>query len=106
MQELITICWLVLCLVAAIPAQERTDTDRPQTQEPGDRPQQQREGRPQRRGGPGGFGGPIELGPDDKQKFADPPESIVANREDIPYGKLEMVEYDSKTVGTTRKMNV
>ena len=27
-------------------------------------------------------------------------------REDIPHGKLEMIEYDSKTVGTRRKMNV
>jgi enterochelin esterase-like enzyme len=53
-----------------------------------------------------GFGGPIELGPDDKQAYADPPESIVAKRDNIPYGKLEMIEYDSKTVGTTRKMNV
>jgi GH35 family endo-1,4-beta-xylanase/enterochelin esterase-like enzyme len=106
MKKLVTICWLLLCAVAAITAQERPDTDRPQTQEPGDRARQQQWGRPQRRGGPGGFGGPIELGPDDKQNFADPPESIVANREDIPHGKLEMVEYDSKTVGTTRKMNV
>src|SRR5690348_618839 len=55
---------------------------------------------------PGGFGGPIELGPDDKQTYPDPPDSIVARRDDIPHGKLEMVEYDSKTVGTTRKMNV
>ncbi|MFN3148874.1 alpha/beta hydrolase [Bremerella sp.] len=54
----------------------------------------------------GGFGGPIELGPDDKQTYPDPPDSIVAERQDIPHGKLEMIEYESKTVGTTRKMNV
>ena len=55
---------------------------------------------------PGGFGGPIELGPDDKQTYPDPPDTINARRDDIPHGKLEMVEYESKTVGTTRKMNV
>ncbi|OYP33918.1 alpha/beta hydrolase [Rhodopirellula sp. MGV] len=55
---------------------------------------------------PRGFGGPIELGPDDKQTYPDPPETIVQKREDIPHGKLEIIEYDSKTVGTTRKMNV
>lgn len=60
---------------------------------------------PQGRRG-GGFGGPIELGPDDVQAFPDPPENITQKREDIPRGKLEMIEYESKTVGTTRKMNV
>lgn len=58
------------------------------------------------RRGRGGFGGPIELGPDDKQTYPDPPEGIVAKREDIPHGKLEMIDYESKTVGTTRKLNV
>ena len=60
--------------------------------------------RPRR--GPGGFGGPIELKPDDKPAFDDPPAGIDKQREDIPHGKLEMIEYESKTVGTTRKMNV
>lgn len=54
----------------------------------------------------GGFGGPIELGPDDKQTYPDPPNSIVEQRNDVPRGKLEMIDYESKTVGTTRKMNV
>jgi GH35 family endo-1,4-beta-xylanase/enterochelin esterase-like enzyme len=54
----------------------------------------------------GGFGGPIELGPDDKQTYPDPPETITQKRDGIARGKLEMVEYESKTVGTTRKMNV
>ncbi len=54
----------------------------------------------------GGFGGPIELDADDKQVYEDPPGTIVENRADIPHGKLEMIEYESKTVGTTRKMNV
>jgi enterochelin esterase-like enzyme len=57
------------------------------------------------RGRPG-FGGPIELGPDDKPAFADPPTGFNAKRENIPHGELKMVEYDSKTVGTRRKMLV
>jgi enterochelin esterase-like enzyme len=60
--------------------------------------------RPRR--GPGGFGGPIELTPDDKPAFDDPPAGFDKKRDDIPHGKLEMIEYESKTVGTTRKMNV
>lgn len=104
MQKLIILTWLLLCTFAALPAQERGDADRDaQTQQPGDRPLPQQPNRPQR---PGGFGGPIELGPDDKQVYADPPDSIIARRDDLPRGKLEMVEYESKTVGTTRKMNV
>ncbi len=59
-----------------------------------------------RQGRGGGFGGPIELGPDDKQVFPDPTDSIVARRENIPHGRLEMIEYASETVGTTRRMNV
>ncbi len=55
---------------------------------------------------PGGFGGPIELKPDDKPAFDDPPAGIDQKREGIPHGKLEMIEYDSKTVGATRKMQV
>jgi len=54
----------------------------------------------------GGFGGPIVLGPDDKPAFDDPPADFRAVRENIPHGKLEMIEYDSKSVGTRRKMNV
>ena len=55
---------------------------------------------------PGGFGGPIVLNPDDVQAYPEPPSGIDANRAEIPHGKLEMVEYDSKTVGTRRKMQV
>ncbi len=54
----------------------------------------------------GGFGGPIELGPDDKPAFADPPAGFNARRENVPHSALTMVEYDSKTVGTRRKMLV
>lgn len=54
-------------------------------------------------GGRGGFGGPITLGPDDKAAFPNPPEGFDKAREAIAHGKLEMVEYDSKSVGTKRK---
>ena len=65
---------------------------------------QEAPGRPNRRGG--GFGGPIVLGPDDVAAYAAPPEGFNVERNDIPRGKLEMIEYESKTVGTTRKMQV
>jgi len=52
----------------------------------------------------GGFGGPIELGPDDKAVFPDPPADFRSQRDNIARGSEEMVEYDSKTVGTRRKM--
>jgi enterochelin esterase-like enzyme len=56
--------------------------------------------------GPGRFGGPIVLGPDDKPAFPDPPAGFDARRDDIAHGKLEMIEYDSKTVGCKRKMQL
>ncbi len=59
---------------------------------------------PPQRGG--GFGGPIVLNPDDVQAYPEPPPGIDADRADIPHGKLEMIEYDSKTVGTRRRMQV
>ncbi len=54
-------------------------------------------------GGRRGFGGPIELKPDDKPAFPNPPEGFDKAREGIEHGKLEMVEYDSKSVGNKRK---
>jgi enterochelin esterase-like enzyme len=51
----------------------------------------------------GGFGGPIELGPDDKPAFPPVPEGFDRARDGIAHGKVEMVEYDSKSVGTRRK---
>jgi len=51
----------------------------------------------------GGFGGPIELGPDDKPAFPDAPAGFDQPRDGIAHGKLEMIEYDSKSVGTRRK---
>ena len=55
------------------------------------------------RGGRGGFGGPIELKPDDKPAFPNPPEAFDKEHEGIAHGKLEMVEYDSKSIGNKRK---
>jgi enterochelin esterase-like enzyme len=55
---------------------------------------------------PGRFGGPIVLGPDDQPAFPNPPPGFDVPRDGIAHGKLEMVEYDSKTVGTKRRMQV
>lgn len=57
-------------------------------------------------GGPrgrGGFGGPITLGPDDKPALPGPAADYDKVREGIPHGRLEMMEYDSKSVGNKRK---
>jgi enterochelin esterase-like enzyme len=53
-----------------------------------------------------GFGGPIELGPDDKPAFPDPPTGFNVKRESIRHGELTPVEYDSKSLGTRRRMRV
>jgi enterochelin esterase-like enzyme len=49
---------------------------------------------------------PVVLQPDDVPAFPEAPDAIFERRETIPHGKLELIEYDSKTVGTRRKMNV
>jgi enterochelin esterase-like enzyme len=61
-------------------------------------PAGRRGGRPQR--------GPITLNPDDVPAFPDPPSGIDAERGDVPHGKLEMISYESRSVGTIRKMQV
>jgi enterochelin esterase-like enzyme len=58
----------------------------------------------QARGGRGGE--PIVLNADDVAAFPEPPADIVAVRDGSARGRLEMIEYDSKTVGTRRKMQV
>lgn len=63
-------------------------------------PQQSRRERPRR------FGGSIVLNADDVPAFSEPPAGFDRKRDDVPHGRLEMVEYDSKTVGTKRKMQV
>ena len=49
---------------------------------------------------------PVVLQPDDVPAFPEAPDAIFERREAIPHGALELIEYDSKTVGTRRKMNV
>ena len=53
-----------------------------------------------------GFGGPIELKPDDKPAFPNPPEGFDKPRDGIERGKLERVDYESRTVGAKRWMQV
>jgi enterochelin esterase-like enzyme len=57
-----------------------------------------------RGGGRGGFGGPIELGPDDKPAFDDPPAGFNVRRDNVSHGELTTVQYDSKSLGTRRQM--
>jgi hypothetical protein len=45
---------------------------------------------PRRGGGRGGFGGPIELGPDDKPAFDDPPAGSMPRK--VPHGEVTMVD--------------
>ncbi len=84
---------LILILAAAIPAVAQ-NTNAPQ------------ERTNNRVGEPRGFGGPIVLNADDVPAFPPPPAGFDVKREGIPHGHLEMIEYDSKTVGTRRKMQV
>jgi enterochelin esterase-like enzyme len=63
-----------------------------------DKPAAGRAGPPQR--------GAIVLNADDVPAFPDPPAGFDAERKDVPHGQLEMIPYESKTVGTTRKMQV
>jgi enterochelin esterase-like enzyme len=46
------------------------------------------------------------LGPDDKPAFDDPPDGFNTLRDGIDHGRTETIEYDSKSVGTRRKMLV
>ncbi|MEO5914771.1 MAG: alpha/beta hydrolase-fold protein [Luteolibacter sp.] len=48
----------------------------------------------------------VKLDPDDKPAYDAPPAGFNETRDSIPHGRLETIEYDSKTVGTTRKMQV
>jgi enterochelin esterase-like enzyme len=61
-----------------------------------------------RRGsGKGGFGGPVILSPEDnKEAFPNPPEGFDKGRKGIAHGTVERVDYDSRTVGIKRWMEV
>lgn len=58
------------------------------------------------RGGRGGFGGPIVLNPDDQPAFAAPPEGFDRVRDGVAKGELKRVDYESKSVGVKRWMQV
>jgi len=59
------------------------------------------------RGGRGGFGAPVTLSAEDnKEAFPTAPEGFDKVREGIPNGTLERVDYDSKTIGAMRWMEV
>lgn len=49
---------------------------------------------------------PIVLNPDDVPAFPDPPPGIDKERENVSRGLLEMISYESKSVGAARKMYV
>jgi enterochelin esterase-like enzyme len=49
---------------------------------------------------------PIVLHPDDVPAFPDPPSGFDVERSDAPHGRLEMITYESKSVGATRKMQI
>ena len=63
---------------------------------------------PAGRRGRGGMGGPITLGPDDKEAFPKAPQGFDRVREDVEHGKLERVDYEATAVspGLKRWMEV
>ena len=52
----------------------------------------------------GGSAGMIELGPDDKPAFPDPPAGFNLKRDNVPHGELTVVQYDSESPGTRRQI--
>ena len=87
----------------AVAKREDATGDNVAKKSPESNPEGDRASPPPRRRRRGGFGGPITLGPDDKPAFDDPPAAFDKARDGIAHGKLEMLEYDSTTVGTRRK---
>jgi len=63
---------------------------------------------PAGRRGRGGMGGPITLGPDDKEAFPKAPQGFDRVREDVEHGKLERVDYEATAIspGLKRWMEV
>jgi uncharacterized protein len=86
---------LMLAWPALVSAQEAGQAEAASEQAPQSAP------RPARRG----FA-PIQLGPDDVAAHPSPPEGFNTVRQNVASGKLEMVQYPSKTVGTVRQMQV
>jgi enterochelin esterase-like enzyme len=81
-----------------------SDKPEPNTTQPA--PANQRTPGAGRNQGRAGGGGPVTLGPDDKQTFPDAPAGFDAARDSITHGEVKVVEYDSKTLGTRRTMRV
>ncbi len=52
------------------------------------------------------FARPIELAADDVRAFPDAPAGFNQRRADVPAGRIEVFEYDSKVTGTRRKAHV
>ncbi len=53
-----------------------------------------------------GFREPVEIKEDDVPAFPAPPAGFDAEREDVPHGELKLIEYESESVGVTRRMQV
>lgn len=81
--KLLGMCGVLFCTAQFVSAQDNSE-------------------RPRR----GGFSATIELSSDDVAFYDPPPEGFKTARDDVPKGKLELVDYESKTVGTARKANV
>lgn len=91
-------------LFTAVPATADEPADQPAAVDaPKQEPAQPSQDPPRRNRG--GFGA-ITLWPDDIAAYDAPPQGFKDVREDIPRGKLEMILYESKTVGATRKAQV
>ena len=97
-------CWFISCVTATPALSQDTTAKAEPTLATSNRsnPAAQQGGRGQRGRG---FGA-IELAADDVAAYEAPPKGFMEKREGIPHGKFEWVEYDSKTVGTRRKMGV
>src|SRR3954471_17430372 len=91
---------LGLCLALAGPAFVAAQEPNPAPQQPAGPPANSPQAARAR------MSQPVVLQPDDVPAFPEAPATIFERRESIPHGKLELIEYDSKTVGTRRKMNV
>ncbi len=97
MKTFIAIAISLLLVTVVGRAQEPQPAQEQKAAEPSKPAPQPRPARPQRQ---------IVLGPNDKPAFPAAPEGFDKLREDIPHGKVETVEYDSKSVGNKRKMLV
>lgn len=55
---------------------------------------------------PARFGGTVSFGADDAQAFPEPPPGLDADRADVPHGRVETIDYDSKHVGQRRQLRL